>query len=71
MGLFMGIFNMSIVIPQLLVSLLIAQFISDAENKNIIFEISAASLFISFLFWRWVKEPKQKSDSAQIPHASH
>lgn len=56
MGLFMGIFNMSIVIPQLIVSLLIAQFVGVAENKEIIFEISAVSLFISFLLWRWVKD---------------
>ena len=58
MGLFMGIFNMSIVIPQLVVSLIIAQFIQSAENKNLIFEVSAVSLFISFLLWRLVKEKK-------------
>ncbi|MBP7399623.1 MAG: MFS transporter [Chitinophagales bacterium] len=58
MGLFMGIFNMSIVIPQLVVSLIIAQFIQSAENKNLIFEVSAVSLFISFLLWRFVKEKK-------------
>lgn len=59
MGLFMGIFNMSIVIPQLIVSLLIAQFVSDAEDKSLIFKISAVSLFLSFLMWRWVKEKKR------------
>ncbi len=58
MGLFMGIFNMSIVIPQLIVSLLIAQFVSDAANKDIIFEVSAVSLFLSFIMWRWVKEKR-------------
>lgn len=57
-GLFMGIFNMSIVIPQLAVSLIIAQFVNDAENKKIIFEISAVSLFLSAVMWRWVKEKK-------------
>lgn len=60
MGLFMGIFNMSIVIPQLAVSLIIAQFIQSAENKTLIFEISAVSLFISFILWRLVKESKVK-----------
>ncbi len=60
MGLFMGIFNMSIVIPQLIVSLLIAQFVSDAEDKSLIFKISAVSLFFSFLMWRWVKEKKNR-----------
>lgn len=58
MGLFMGIFNMSIVIPQLIVSLLIAQFIGSAENKDLIFEISAVSLFLSFIMWRMVKEKR-------------
>lgn len=58
MGLFMGIFNMSIVIPQLIVSLIIAQFVNDAANKNIIFEISAVSLFVSALCWRLVKEKR-------------
>jgi maltose/moltooligosaccharide transporter len=56
MGLFMGIFNMSIVIPQLVVSLMISHFVADAENKRIIFEISAVSLFLSFVMWRMVKE---------------
>jgi len=59
LGLFMGIFNMSIVIPQLIVSLLIAQFIADAEDKSLIFKISAVSLFLSFLMWRWVKDKKK------------
>lgn len=58
MGLFMGIFNMSIVIPQLIVSLIIGQFIESAEDKNLIFEISGVSLFFSFILWRWVKEKK-------------
>lgn len=54
----MGIFNMSIVIPQLIVSLIIAQFIESAENKNLIFIISAVSLFISFVLWKTIREKK-------------
>lgn len=66
MGLFMGIFNMSIVIPQLIVSLIIAQFVNDAANKNIIFIISAVSLFLSALMWRLVKErTKQGGESRE------
>ena len=65
MGLFMGIFNMSIVIPQLVVSLMISHFVADAENKRIIFEISAVSLFLSFVMWRLVKE-KSKSKTADL-----
>ncbi|HMX04174.1 MAG TPA: hypothetical protein PKE14_05855, partial [Chitinophagales bacterium] len=65
MGLFMGIFNMSIVIPQLIVSLLIAQFVDDAEDKKMIFEISAITLFISALIWRSVREKRANASSVK------
>lgn len=70
MGLFMGIFNMSIVIPQLIVSLLIAQFVSDAADKSLIFKISAVSLFLSFLMWRWVKEKKKQEKISNTSQAN-
>jgi maltose/moltooligosaccharide transporter len=56
MGLFMGIFNLSVVLPQLLVSLVLGGVIQAAENKSIIFIISAASLAISAVLWTFVKE---------------
>lgn len=58
MGLFMGIFNLSVVIPQLIVSLFLGSPIQAAENKVIIFIISAASLTLSGLLWLLVKEEK-------------
>lgn len=58
MGLFMGIFNLSIVLPQLLVSLVIGKFVQDATDKNLIFIIAAVSLAISTLLWSIVKESK-------------
>lgn len=71
MGLFMGIFNMSIVIPQLIVSLVVGQFIESAENKNLIFEISGVSLFISFILWRLVKEKKGGELTSVIAGGAH
>lgn len=59
MGLFMGIFNLSVVIPQLIVSLFVGGFIQAAENKVLIFIISAVSLTISGFLWLLVKEQKQ------------
>jgi MFS family permease len=56
MGLFMGIFNLSIVIPQLLSSLVIGKIIEAYEDKSILFVICAVSLFISMLIWFNVKE---------------
>lgn len=56
MGLFMGIFNLSVVIPQLIVSFGFGKIIETSENKNIIFIISALSLAISTILWTLVKE---------------
>lgn len=56
MGLFMGIFNLSVVIPQLLVSLVLGGIIQAAEHKSIIFIISAVALGISAILWTFVKE---------------
>ena len=63
MGLFMGIFNLSVVLPQLLVSLVLGTFIQDASDKNIIFIISGVTLLLSSLLWLFVKDsPSIKSD---------
>ena len=56
MGLFMGIFNLSVVIPQLIVSLGFGTFIQNAANKNIIFIICTVCLAISTILWSLVKE---------------
>jgi MFS family permease len=56
MGLYMGLFNLSVVLPQLVVSLGVALIISRAPDKNIIFAISAASLALSTIAWSFVRE---------------
>jgi len=67
MGLFMGIFNLSVVIPQLIVSLGFGTFIQQASNKNIIFIICAVCLAISTLLWSIVKdESAQKENPKSI-----
>lgn len=58
MGFFMGLFNLSIVIPQLLVSLLFGVLIEGTENKNIVFLISGITLAISAVTWLLVSEQK-------------
>lgn len=57
MGLFMGLFNLSVVLPQLVASSL-GGFIDQAENKSMIFIISAIALGISAILWLFVKENK-------------
>ena len=58
MGFFMGIFNLSVVLPQLFVSLVLGTVIQQADDKSIIFLISGASLAISAVVWLLVREPK-------------
>ena len=66
MGFFMGIFNLSIVLPQLFVSLVIGFVVNAAADKNVIFMISGASLAISAVLWMIVKESKaMKADIAK------
>ncbi len=57
-GFFMGMFNLSVVLPQLLVSLAVGTIIKNAGNKNIIFVISGVSLAISAVLWTLVKEKR-------------
>jgi maltose/moltooligosaccharide transporter len=59
MGFFMGIFNLSVVLPQLFVSLALGIFIQNAIDKNLIFIISGATLAVSAVLWLLVKENKK------------
>jgi len=56
MGLYMGLFNLSVVLPQLVASLGVGEIISQATDKSVIFAICAGSLLISALSWLLVKE---------------
>ncbi len=56
MGLYMGLFNLSVVLPQLIVSLGISLLVSRAEDPRIIFIVAAIALGISTLAWTRVSE---------------
>jgi maltose/moltooligosaccharide transporter len=56
MGLYMGLFNLSVVLPQLVVSLGISLLVSRADDLRIIFVVSAVTLIISALAWTRVRE---------------
>lgn len=58
MGFFMGIFNLSVVLPQLVASFVVGGFIQNADNKGIVYLISAVSLGISALLWTFLKDKK-------------
>jgi hypothetical protein len=56
MGLFMGLFNLSVVLPELTVSLGVALFVSRAPDKGVIFLVSAIAMGLSTLAWSLVRE---------------
>jgi maltose/moltooligosaccharide transporter len=58
MGLYMGIFNLSVVIPQLIVSAVFGKIFKEAENLDIIFVICGVSLGISALLWGFAVKDK-------------
>jgi MFS family permease len=56
MGLFMGLFNLAVVLPQLVASFGVGQAVNSSPDKSLIFIISAISLAISGFIWFFVKE---------------
>ena len=50
-GLFMGLFNLSVVLPQLVSSLGVGSFIAAAPDKGLVFALSGGCLGLSALLW--------------------
>ncbi len=55
-----GYFNLSVVIPQIIVSGFFGKIINDAADKNVIFIICTLSLAISAALWLLVKDDEIK-----------
>ncbi|WP_020534126.1 MFS transporter [Lewinella cohaerens] len=60
MGLYMGLFNLSVVLPQLVASLGIGEFLKEADDKSLTFLICAVCLGVSTLAWSLVKENEEE-----------
>ncbi len=56
MGLYMGLFNLAVVLPQLVASFGVGQAVSSSPDKSLIFIISTVTLAISGTLWFFVKE---------------
>lgn len=56
MGFFMGIFNLSVVIPQLIVSAAIGNVVAAATDKSLVFGIASSSLAVSAVLWFTIRE---------------
>ncbi|MDD3266235.1 MAG: MFS transporter [Burkholderiales bacterium] len=55
-GLYMGLFNLSVVLPQLVASLGVGQLLANTVNKDLVFIVSAITLFISACLWMTIKD---------------
>lgn len=71
MGTFMGIFNLSVVIPQILVSVGIGRLIGAAADKSLVFIICAGSLAVSAVLWAALKEDLTGSAEAIVGGSGH
>lgn len=70
MGLFMGLFNLSVVVPQLIVSLVLGAVIQAAADKTIIFVISGTTLAASTFVWTFIREERREAAPA-MPAGGH
>lgn len=71
MGTFMGIFNLSVVIPQIVVSLAIGAVIGAAADKTITFVICALSLALSAILWAFLKEDQSEPGELATDGGGH
>ncbi len=70
MGLYMGLFNLSVVLPQLVASLGVGQAVQAATDKSLIFILCAAALAFSALCWLFVEEPSDQPLSGKNVHTT-
>lgn len=66
MGFFMGIFNLSVVLPQLVASFVIGFVIASFADKSVVFIISGISLSISAFLWLFVSD-NPSATSTELP----
>ena len=70
MGFFMGLFNLSIVIPQLM-STGVGYILRNAADQNVLFLICAGCLAVSAAMWMLVSDSQEARTSAPAFAASH
>jgi MFS family permease len=61
MGLFMGIFNLAVVLPQMM-SQGVANIISETQNYQLLYILSGVFICFSVVFWLFIKEPRATAD---------
>lgn len=62
MGFYMGLFNLSVVLPQLVASFGVGKAVSNTPDKSLIFIISTITLAVSAALWFFIKEDKTQQN---------
>lgn len=70
MGLFMGIFNLAVVLPQMM-SQGVANLISQTGNYQLLYILCGLFIVISMVFWLFVREPRSTSRQTSAPASGH
>jgi maltose/moltooligosaccharide transporter len=70
MGFFMGVFNLSVVLPQLM-STGVGYVLKSAANNSLLYVICGGSLAISAALWCLVKDRQGVVSTSPMPQAAH
>lgn len=70
MGLNMGLFNYSVVLPQMM-TVGVAAIVKDSGDYSLLYLICGLSLFVSFIFWLFVREPQSSMGEQVMPSGGH
>lgn len=70
MGLFMGVFNLAVVLPQMM-SNGVANIIKETGNHQLLYIFCAGLVTCSILFWAFVKEPANSGNASSISKSGH
>jgi maltose/moltooligosaccharide transporter len=70
MGLFMGVFNLAVVLPQMM-SNGVANIIKETGNHQLLYIFCGLFVMTSVIFWIFVKEPESSVVKQKIPSGGH
>lgn len=65
MGLYMGIFNLSVVLPQLVASFKVGEIVDSAPDKSVVYVICMITLAVSGVLWMFVKNEKITTSTSE------
>ncbi len=70
MGLFMGVFNLAVVLPQMM-SNGVANIIKETGNHQLLYIFCGCLVTCSVIFWMFINEPESSNVKQNIPSKGH